>query len=122
MPAKVADTSVLAALIYGEPQSQQAEVLPAEAELFEPPLLSYELATVCRKKIAQYPNLTSKFLQALIGLSIDIQWVNVDHRAVVELSFERNLTTYDATFLWVSVTLEIPLLTFDKQLQASTTN
>ena len=48
MPAKVADTSVLAALIYGEPQSQQAEFLLAEAELFEPPLLSYELATVCR--------------------------------------------------------------------------
>ena len=49
MPAKVADTSVLAALIYGEPQSRQAEVLLAEAELFEPPLLSYELASVCRK-------------------------------------------------------------------------
>ena len=120
MAGSVADTSVLAALIFQEQRATQACSLLANVELFEPPLLFFELANVCRKKIHRYPERTAELLSAFdIGLSLEIQWVDVDHRAVVDLALDRNLTTYDATLAWVSDTLGIPLHTFDDQLRNS---
>jgi predicted nucleic acid-binding protein len=79
------------------------------------------LARVCRKKSLRYPSIERELLNALkLGLTLDIQWVEVDQVAVVELAVSRDLTTYDASFLWVSRTLGIPLLTFDEQLRAVT--
>ena len=120
MPASVVDTSVLAALIYREPRSEEARELLTNIQLFEPPLLAYELSSVCQKKILQYPGIEDELLQALdFGLSLDIQWVDVDHRIVEELAIERKVTTYDAAFLWISNELDIPLLTFDERLHAA---
>ena len=121
MAASVADTSVLAALLFREPRAEQAGDLLAGADLYEPPLLTYELASVCRKKILQYPGIEHELFQALdLGLSLYIHWVDVDQRAVVELAIEQDLTTYDATFLWVSRELGIPLHTFDERLRSAT--
>lgn len=61
MAGSVADTSVLAALIFQEQRAAQAGSLLANVELFEPPLLFFELASVCRKKIHRYPERTSCF-------------------------------------------------------------
>jgi predicted nucleic acid-binding protein len=118
MPASVVDTSVLAALLFQEPRAEEAGQLLADANMYEPPLLAYELASVCRKKMLRHPELGEQLLRALsIGLSLDIQWVDVDQRQVVQLAIERNLTTYDAAYVWVSRELGLPLHTFDERLR-----
>lgn len=53
MPDKVADASVLAAVIFREPRSDEARALLSGAELCEPLLLAYELTSIARKKALQ---------------------------------------------------------------------
>lgn len=92
------------------------------AYLYEPPLLPYELASIARAKIRRDPSRRTRILQALeIALSIDtdMELVDVDHNAVVRLALTTGLTTYDASYLYLARTLGIPLVTFDRQLQAA---
>jgi predicted nucleic acid-binding protein len=120
MVASVADASVLAALIFEEPRADEAERLIGTASLFEPALLASELASVCRKKAQRHVDLQAQLLASLeIGLSMDIEWVEVDHVAVVETALVTGLTTYDATYLWLARILQAPLLTFDEQMKRS---
>lgn len=118
MAASVADASVLAALIFNEPRAAEAGALIGSARLHEPALLGHELASVCRKKVQLYPQLRARLLASLdIALTMDIEWVEVDHLAIVELALETDLTTYDASYLWLARALGLPLLTFDAQLE-----
>lgn len=119
MPAKVVDASVLGALIFGEPRAEEALALLKGEELYAPPLLAYELASVARKKVLRYPQLREKIFEALeIGLSLDINWTEVDHAEVLKLALDTGLTTYDASYLYLARSLGIPLLTFDERLAA----
>ena len=117
MPAKVLDASVLGALIFGEPRAKEALSLLEGAELYAPPLLAYELTSVARKKALKYPQLRERISEALeIGLSLDINWTEVDHLEVLRLALETGLTTYDASYLYLARTPGIPLVTFDERL------
>ena len=119
MPAKVLDASVLGALIFGEPRAKEALSLLEGAELYAPPLLAYELTSVARKKALKYPQLRERISEALeIGLSLDINWTEVDHLEVLRLTLETGLTTYDASYLYLARSLGVPLLTFDERLAA----
>jgi len=119
MPAKVLDASVLGALIFGEPRAKEALSLLEGAELYAPPLLAYELTSVARKKALKYPQLRERISEALeIGLSLDINWTEVDHLEVLRLALETGLTTYDASYLYLARSLDVPLLTFDERLAA----
>jgi len=119
MPAKVLDASVLGALIFGEPRAKEALSLLEGAELYAPPLLAYELTSVARKKALKYPQLRERISEALeIGLSLDINWTEVDHLEVLRLTLETGLTTYDASYLYLARSLGVPLLTFDERVAA----
>lgn len=121
-PRIVADASILGSLIFREPRAEQARELLKGAELIEPTILPYELASVARKKILKYPQQRSAIFQALrLGLSLDMRWVEVDQITVVELALEKGLSTYDASYLWVSRLCGAPLLTFDERLGAAST-
>ncbi|MBN1442012.1 MAG: type II toxin-antitoxin system VapC family toxin [Planctomycetes bacterium] len=120
MPGEVADASVLGAFLFQEPRAEEAASLLERAELFEPELLAYELASIARKKALRHPELRPRIREALeVGLSLDIRWVRVDQPAVVELALDAGLTTYDASYLHVARTLGIPLVTFDDRLRAA---
>jgi len=117
MPAKVVDASVLAALIFRESRFSEAASLLADASFYEPTLLPYELANITRKKAIEYPAQTPAFMEAFREfLSHEIEWRAVDSVAVVGLALETRLTTYDASYLYLSRTLGIPLITFDERL------
>ena len=91
-----------------------------DAELFAPDLLLYELASIARKKVMLHPDLQDSILDALrVGVSLDIQLVQVEPVAVVSLALECGLTTYDASYLHVARSLGIPVVTFDEQLRAA---
>ncbi len=40
----------------------------------------------------------------------------VDHAAVTELALDTGLTTYDASYLHLALSLGVPLITFDDRL------
>ncbi len=118
MDARVVDASVVAALVFGEPGSEEAERLLGDRVLFAPFLMRYELAQVAVKKASKHPGKKRLILDALtLAYSLDIQWVEVDFEAVPRLALERSLTAYDACYLFVSKSLGIPLVTFDKRLK-----
>jgi predicted nucleic acid-binding protein len=118
MPAKVADASVLGAIIFGEPEATNALTLLGRDDIYVPTLLAYELASIARTKIVRQPNERDLILQALeIGLAMNVRWVDVDHPAVVELALATGLSTYDASYLHLAHTLHTSLVTFDNKLR-----
>lgn len=119
MPAKVADASLLGAVVFDETRATEARSLLAGADLYEPALLAYELASIARKKIGSSPDQRKALLLALEeSLNMEIYWVDIFHPAVVELALETGLTTYDASYLYLAKDLGVPLVTFDRKLSA----
>ena len=120
MAASVADASVLAALLFDEPRRVEAEALLTGADLVEPTLLPYELASVARKKIRLDPEQEEPVLRALDLLAaVPFRWVIVDQRESVRLAVRTGLTTYDAAYLWTARSTGARLVTFDERLQAA---
>ena len=119
MPGKVVDASVLGAVVFGEPRANEARSLIAGADLYEPVLLAYELASIARKKIGLYPDQKDVILLALEeSLGMAIHWVDLVHPTVVDLALETGLTTYDASYLYSARFLGMPLVTFDRKLSS----
>jgi predicted nucleic acid-binding protein len=54
-----------------------------------------------------------------LALDLDIRHVDVDHDAVLELAIEKNVTAYDAAYLWLARTLKAPLATLDARMEAA---
>ena len=118
MPAKVVDASVMAAWCFREPRSSEALRLLQGADLYAPFLLAYELASIARRKTVAYQGNLEQALAA--ALMLPIHWSHVDHLAVLRLALNTNLTTYDASYLYLALALAIPLATFDQQLLQAT--
>ncbi len=51
------------------------------------------------------------------ALASDMVWVEVDFPEVLALALETGLTTYDASYLYLSRFLGADLVTFDEQVQ-----
>lgn len=120
MPGKVADASLLAAVAFGEPEAALATALIGDADLYEPTLLGYELASIARKKISNYPEQRDGLLRGLLAiLSLDMQLVEPDLQRVVELALESGLSTYDASYLRIAWSLALPLVTYDRRMRVA---
>lgn len=120
MPVKVVDASVVAAIVFGEPEAERAAALIDSAELVAPPLLRFEMTNIAWKKIrrrVKQADLISAGLR--LALELDISYVDVDHEAVLDLAVEKGVTAYDASYLWLSRTLKAPLVTLDERLSAN---
>lgn len=102
IPAKVVDASALAALVFGEPEADEAGSLLRGSMLFAPPLLAYELTNIACTKVRRHPNSREEVLQALEdGLSMAIQWRDADHLAACRLALQTGLTaTTPPTCSW----------------------
>ncbi|MGH7857199.1 MAG: type II toxin-antitoxin system VapC family toxin [Candidatus Binatia bacterium] len=114
---RVADASVVSALLFGEPRGAEAAQLLAGEEVAAPDLLPYEVASVCLKKMRRRPKDAERLLLAHRLLPrLSITFHPVDHVAVLDLARESRLTTYDASYLWLARRLGAELLTFDQRL------
>ena len=121
MPDRVVDASVVAAWCFRESRAPEALGLLQDSELYAPLLLAYELASIARRKAAAYPERLDVLSEALAtALALPIHWSNVDHTAVLRLALDANLTTYDASYLYLARALGVPLATFDQQLLRAT--
>jgi len=118
MPIKVVDASALGALAFGEPEAEIVAETLEYSTLAAPSLLWFEMASICRKKIASHPEIRQQLIAAFARARIlPIQITVVDHEEIVLLAEKTGLTTYDATYLWVSAVLHGELITLDKQLK-----
>lgn len=120
MPASVVDASALGAVAFGEPTAEEVAGRLAGVELYAPTLLAYELTSIARKKATLYPDRRAAITWALEqALRLDVQRVDVDQPAVLDLALEAGLTSYDAAYLWLARRLGASLVTLDAELEAA---
>ncbi len=117
MPVKVVDASALAAVLFGEPESEAVASRIRGFSLACPALLPFEIGSVCLRKIRQHPNQRSSLLAAfeLLG-RMEIAQTAVDLSEAIVLAETKKLTVYDATYLWLAEKLKAEVVTLDKTL------
>jgi predicted nucleic acid-binding protein len=114
-PPVVIDCSVIAALLFREVGESQALAQMSGRALHAPFLLAVEMSSVALKKQQQgYVELAAQGL--LLFEEADIMFHVVRPSGVVELATKYQLTSYDASYLWLAAELKCPLLTFDARL------
>lgn len=114
-PPLVVDCSVLAAVLFDEPEREAAALAMAGKELFAPDLLDHEIVSVAVKKSAAGPPDVAE--QALADLdAIQLIRCSVDHQAQFRVAEQTGLTAYDAAYLQLALELRAPLVTFDGKL------
>lgn len=114
-PPLVVDCSVLAALLFDEPERPLAAEHLAGRSLHAPWLLDLEIASVAAKKAAAGAADSARLgLQDYASLSLSRH--AVEPLALLDLAQRYRLTVYDAAYLWLAGTLGAPLATFDQRL------
>lgn len=116
MPVKVIDASALGALVFGEPEAEAIAGELMGSTLAAPPLLRFELASICLKKMKKHPAQAEKLLTAFrLSKRLAIAIIEVAHPEVIQLARQTGLTTYDASYLWLAHQLNGQLVTLDKK-------
>jgi len=114
-PPLVVDCSVLAIVLFDEPERETALLAMAGKELFAPDLLDHEMVSVALKKSRLGMQKAAE--QALNDLSdLRLTRCAVDSSAQFELARRMKLTAYDAAYLQLAMDLRAPLATFDQKL------
>ncbi len=114
MQAVVVDASALGALVFGEPEGPQMAGRMSGVRIVAPALLWFELASICVKKARAHPEMREKILEAFdMATKLPVEVVAVDHKEAVALAMKTGLTAYDASYLWLSRAMRVPLLTLD---------
>jgi len=111
----VVDCSVLAAVLFDEPNRDVAAGALSGKDLFAPELIADELISVAVKKSRH--GLDSVVRQALVDFAeLELTRCRSDVHAQWRLALEYDLTAYDAAYLWLAAELGAPLATFDERL------
>lgn len=111
----VADCSVIAALVFNEPERDAARGVLADHEVHVPGLVDYEIASVAVKKSrGGYPSVASRALDLFADFRLTRYEVEAGEQW--ELAMRYELSAYDAAYLWLAEKLGAPLATFDRKL------
>lgn len=120
MAVKVVDASALSALLFGEPEGRAVAERLRDADLIAPPLLGFEIASICLKKIRRYPSQREVILEAFdMARRMPIAIVEIEHGGTLRLAEQTGLSAYDASYLWLSQRHDGELVTLDKRLVAA---
>jgi predicted nucleic acid-binding protein len=107
----------LAALLFGEPAADEVSRRLRDGRLVAPALLGYELANTCLKKIRARPEQRTMLLNAFDGwIELGTEIVSIDHAGALLLAEQSGLTSYDASYLWLTRRLDAELVTLDRKL------
>ena len=117
MPVKVVDASALGAIAFGEPEAEAIAKSLSGSLLVAPLLLWFELSSICLKKIRKQPEQKEQLLEAFqLAQRLPVEMTAVNHKEVIKLADENNLTIYDANYLWIAQKLNGDLVTLDHKL------
>ena len=120
MAVKVVDASALAALLFDEPKAKAVADRLEDGNLVAPALLSFEIASVCLKKLRSSPQQREALLAAFaLYPRMPIEVVEVDHADTLQLAEAFGLSSYDAAYLWLAQKLAAEFVTLDRKLQAA---
>ena len=87
--------------------------------LHAPTLVVFELMNVAWKRSRKQPAASALFLEALEVLEgLGLRFRGINQEEVVRLGLATGLSAYDASYLWLSRVLDMPLVTLDKKLGA----
>ena len=114
-PPIVVDCSVLAAVLFDEPERDDALAHLSGRSLHAPALLDFELANVAVLKSRAGPRESVETGIADYA-ELDITLHACLPEALVRLALDYRLTAYDAAYLWLAEQLRAPLATFDRKL------
>jgi predicted nucleic acid-binding protein len=90
------------------------------AVLIAPSLLAFEVANVCLTKIRLHPDRREALLEAFaLRGQLVIETADVDHSAVIDLAQQAGLSTYDASYLYLSKRYGAQLVSLDRRLLAA---
>jgi predicted nucleic acid-binding protein len=113
----VVDASALAAVLFEEPDAASVRRALRGHVLHSTSLVDYELANTALKKLRREPSKTEAILAALLtGSQLTLSRTSPDMVQVAILAAARNLTAYDASYLWLARKLGVPLVTLDREL------
>jgi predicted nucleic acid-binding protein len=111
----IADCSVLAAVLFDEPNRDVALQALAGKDLFAPELIADEIVSVAIQKSRH--GLDDVVRQALIDFTeLELTRCRTDLHAQWRLALKFELSAYDAAYLWLAAELGAPLATFDERL------
>lgn len=114
-PPMVVDCSVIASVLFDEPERETAAVTLRGHELFAPDLVDHELVSVAVKKSRQ--GLDEVVERGLADLKrLQLTRCAVDVEGQWRLARQHGLSAYDAAYLWLASELGAPLATFDQTL------
>jgi predicted nucleic acid-binding protein len=114
-PPLVVDCSVVAAVLFDEPNREDATRVLAGKDLFAPELIADEFVSVAIKK--SHHGLDDVVRQALTDFAdLELTRYRPDVHAQWRLALKHQLTAYDAAYLWLAAELGAPLATFDERL------
>ena len=117
MAVKVADASILAALLFGEPGGEGIVARLGDARLVAPNLLSFELANACFANSRRHPAQAAALATAFaLRRRLAVEESEVDHDDAVALAARTGLTAYDVSYLWLARQLQAELVTLDAKL------
>lgn len=113
----VVDASALGALVFGEPQAEEISQALSDATLVAPVLLWFEMAAVAVKKMRLHPEQASQMRMAFsLAFRLPVAIKEVNYGETVNLALNSDLTTYDASYLWLADRLGAELVTLDTKL------
>ena len=117
MRVKIVDASALGALVFAEPKAAEIAGVLAETPIVAPALLWFELASICLKKLKAHPQQTDQIRKAFsLSRRLPIEIIEVEHSEVIGLAGDTGLSTYDASYLWLTHSLGGELVTLDRKM------
>lgn len=123
MPDKVVDASALAAIAFAEPGADAVIDAIDGHRLHAPSLVVFELMNVAWKRSRRQPAASALFVEALEVLQgLGLRYRGINQEEVVRLGLTTGLNAYDASYLWLSRVLDMPLVTLDGKLGAHAKN
>ena len=115
--AVVVDASAVAAVVFGELGGDTVRHELRGQPLYAPSLINYELTHVAWKKLRRSPSGAKAILEALGAVvRLGVVHTQPDMVQVLALAAATGLTSYDASYLWVSKFLGLRLVTLDREL------
>lgn len=116
----VVDASAVSAIFFREPEAELLERKLLNRSWVAPTLIDYEIGSVYLKKIKYHPQLRPQLDECYeVYCDSAIERVDVPVSSVVAIAEKYGLTIYDASYFWLALTLNLELVTLDKQLASA---
>jgi len=116
----VVDASAASAIFFREPEAELLERKLLNRSWVAPTLIDYEIGSVYLKKIKYHPQLRQQLDECYqVYCDSAIERVDVPVSSVVAVAEKYGLTVYDASYFWLAATLNLELITLDKQLASA---